>query len=228
MMRLCWRFGFVVGLAALGTGPAAIAQVSGTAASVPAAGAPAAGAPAGAATAAGGQDSGTANGGVSDQSQSDAALKAEMAKKSVAAQQRSSAHFDRVTSERRVTATGPAARSSTQRQADALRAYTAESMRSRMAAPDPRVPTGSSWQGIQKPNPSPPPPPVTVRTRVNNYFPGMRPSRQPNANTAQVTGVRRGGMMMMPRAMMPMTAGSSAQARAAVRGQSAAPVPGRR
>jgi hypothetical protein len=225
-MRHLWRIGVLLGLASLCSTAKANAQTGGAAGDGQAG-----------ATAPGGQ-SGAAAGGLNGGSAAETPLDSEMRIRNVRklppAQQRKSALFNRTTTVRRDTVTSPppgaggarASGATARPPAGSVRPYTVQSMRPR----DPRVPSDSGWQGVQPPSA---PPKVSTRSKVNNFFPSMRPQRHPNANIAPGPGVRRGGMIT-PYGMMSMMggagrarAGRSATSRGASRA-SATPVPGRR
>jgi hypothetical protein len=167
-MRNDWRIGVALGLAVLVGATAARAQVAGPGD--------------------GGQTGGSAavpqaerqtNGGLSDPGQGNPALKEPGEKPVVPPRPKRVSSFNRVTTARRDAVSAPSS---------------AGPVRAQEGTAKDRIPKGSSWQqGTQQPTT---PPAATVRSSSHNYYPGMRISQHPNANTPQAarTGQRRTGM----------------------------------
>jgi hypothetical protein len=211
-MRHSWRINLVLALLALYCGATANAQAVG----VPGNGQ-------------GGADPG---GGLSQPGLPDNKLEDPSVRTPPPAQQRSFAHYGRVTSTRRQVVVSPppgvvarlggtSAAAGVAGQGGFLRPYSAQAAQRAGRGVDPRVPAGSSWQESRRPAP---PPSITMRSTTHNYYPTMRPALGPNANVPPPSRARRYGMgstaasTMMMGSMMP-----GAQRQVARRGQSASP-----
>jgi len=240
-MRGFRRIGLVLGLAALSAGTSANAQDGGAAPNAQAGGAAPNAQVGGVAVDA--QNGGNLNGGLPDPVEKDAEHKDPRTSKPAPTQGRRSSFFDRVTTVRRdeVPSSSPATRvarpggasavSGVKPQADPLRPHHAQAMQARIPAADPHVSAGSSWhQESERPAS---PTQGAVRSTMNNYYPGMRSGRQPNANAAQVANAGRGrtrapaGLMLMPGAS-PAHAARSGQPTTPIRAPSSAGPAGRR
>ena len=180
-MRYGWRIRAVLGLAVLFGGTAANAQGGGAVA--------------------GAQVGGSSKGSVSsDSGQEDETADDPKATTPAPPPRSRVPTFNRVTSTRRETvpASPQAARSGAKSpgtgraaQSDPGRPYTSQALQARARAAKAQVPAGSTGQPGPRRRAIPPPPAIESTTR--NYYPGMKPGQQLNANTAQV---KRGGQRL--------------------------------
>jgi hypothetical protein len=195
-MRINWRLGLVLGLAITVGASIARAQTGGASST----GVPAGGAAVSPTT------GGDTNGGLSEPAQGDDALSHPNAATAAPPRPSRSAAFNRVTTGRRevVPAPSQARRAAGPRESlavagktsasDALSVYRARAAQLQAKGAKDRASASSTWhEGPQRPMS---PPPAMVRSTTHNYYPGMRPGQQPNANTPQAahTGQRRPGM----------------------------------
>ncbi len=150
--------------------------------------------------------SGGTNGGVSNPAQGDSTLTDPSARIVVPPRPSRVSSFNRVTTGRSEVvstpsqarrAAGPVGSSVAAGKISpsaAIGPYRARAIQAQAEAAKDRAPTSSSWH--EAPEPPTSPPPAAVRSTAHNYYPGMRPGLQPNANTPQAarTGQRRTGM----------------------------------
>jgi hypothetical protein len=202
-MRSNWRIALAVALAVLVGERAASAQVGGSPA--------------------GDQTGGNTNGGLSEPAEESVMPKDPSATTVAPPRPSRVSSFDRVTTARRDVVSTPsqAGRAGGQGGTSAVGPYRARSVQVQPKGPKERVPTGSSWQQVpQRPTS---PSPATVRSTTHDYYPGMRPGRQPNANRPQAarSGQRRSGMMGGSISGLGVNTGKAASS-----GQTATPRPG--
>jgi hypothetical protein len=195
LMRNNWRLGLALGLAISVGGTAARAQVGNTVAGAQAGG-PTVSAPA----------VGDANGGLSGPAPGDGTQTDPIATTASPPRPSRVSSFNRVTTGRSEVVSAP---SQARRTAGlggtsavagktspsaALGPYRARATQAQTKGVRDRAPASSTWR--ESPQRPTTPAPPTVRSTAHNYYPGLRPGQQPNANTPQAagTGQRRNGI----------------------------------